>query len=113
MRCALALLALVAACDDRTIELFPDLAIAIPVVDGAAPALDLAPDLSPACVCRFALCRVDSDCQAQIGAASTCGAATTTCSGGVGSCRTASDCSATTPSAWQCTVSATSTTPCP
>lgn len=67
-----------------------------------------APDTAPGCLCRFNMCRTNTECQQSIGATSTCSG--TLCSGAVGSCSVAADCG--DPQLWICTVSPTSTTPC-
>lgn len=129
----LMLLVALVACEPTTVELFAD-ARAGASVDARAPldaepGVDAAPDASapdamamdaaapdasapdatvPACVCRFTPCRVSPDCEAQVGAGSTCGR-DFYCTGSVGSCRTDGECDP----GFVCVVDARSTTRCP
>jgi hypothetical protein len=87
------------ACSPRVVELGK--------VDAAVDARIDAPT-PPACRCRITPCRVAGDCAATGG---TCGA-DFYCIGDFGPCTTTAQCM-TTVTTSVCTLSATSTTPCP
>jgi hypothetical protein len=93
------MLAMLAACQARTVELGK--------VDAAAAIDSALPDAS-LCRCRLNSCRVPGDCTLTGGV---CGP-DSYCVGDFGACSTASQCQATA-TASTCTASATSIAPCP
>jgi hypothetical protein len=69
------------------------------------------PDSGSACTCRYVACTADPECEAEIGAGSTCNTVDRVCEGAIGSCAVDSDCG-NNPRLWRCTMDRTSLDSC-